>query len=513
MGSATTDQHLCLAFAFWNGQDPILKERIFGLTSNEGNHGEDAKEHWWYLDSTPTHSWMRWRYVYPQARLPLRGPRRARTPAAGSASPSTSCSTPGASTTTATGTSRSTTRRPGRTTSACACAIRNAGPDAAELHLLPTLWFRNRWSWGDGREAPVDPRGRAARSWRTTTTLTMTLTRRRASPRRCSATTRRTRGASGASPPRPTRRTASTTTSWPARRPSIPRRTGTKAALWYRLRGRRRRDGRGAAAADAASRGVGKGWESTLRARAAEADAFYAALAPAATPDEHDVMRQAFGGMLWSKQFYHYDVDRWLRRGSRPACAAGRAPRRAATRHGATSTTATSSRCRTSGSTPGTRRGTWPSTASRSRTSTPSSPRSSCGSSPASGTCTPTASCRRTSGTSATSTRRSTRWRRSPCSELDGARDHEWLGRIFHKLLLGFTWWANVKDPEGNLLFGGGFLGMDNVGPFDRSAPLPDGLVLEQADGTGWMAHLLPEHARDRDRPGRPRTRPTRTSR
>ena len=78
--SATTEQRLCLAFAFWNGQDPILKERIFGLTGDEGNHGEDAKEYWWYLDSTPTHSWMRWRYAYPQARVPLRGPRHRERP-------------------------------------------------------------------------------------------------------------------------------------------------------------------------------------------------------------------------------------------------------------------------------------------------------------------------------------------------------------------------------------------------------------------------------------------------
>ena len=93
---------------------------------------------------------------------------------------------------------------------------------------------------------------------------------------------------------------------------------------------------------------------------------------------------------------------------------------------------------------------------------------------------------------------------------LDGARDHEWLERIFHKLLLGFTWWVNVKDPEGNLLFGGGFLGMDNVGPFDRSAPLPDGLVLEQADGTGWMAIYCLTCWRSRSSWPR-RTPPTRT--
>ena len=116
-GFCDVEQRLCLGLALWNGRDPILKERIFGLTGNQGNHGEDAKEYWWYLDALPSHAWNRWRYHYPQQRVPVRRPRSPRTRAAASSIPSTSCSTPACSTRTATGSSRSTTRRATRTTS------------------------------------------------------------------------------------------------------------------------------------------------------------------------------------------------------------------------------------------------------------------------------------------------------------------------------------------------------------------------------------------------------------
>ena len=141
---------------------------IFGLTGTEGNHGEDAKEYWWYLDSTPTHSWMRWRYLVPAGRVPLRASWSRRTRAAAGTTPSTSCSTPASSTTTATGTSPSTTPRPAATTLHPA-PVRNAGPDQATLHVLPTLWFRNTWSWGlddrrpDARRERRPPRRRAPR--------------------------------------------------------------------------------------------------------------------------------------------------------------------------------------------------------------------------------------------------------------------------------------------------------------------------------------------------------------
>lgn len=149
-----SQQRLCFSFAFWNGQDPILKERIFGLTGNEGNHGEDAKEYWWYLDSTPTHSWMRWRYMYPQCEFPyeeLARENRAR----GRNDPEFELND----------TNAFADDRYFEITADYAKAdvddwciemrIRNAGPEAAPLHVLPTLWFRNTWSWGLDDRRPV----------------------------------------------------------------------------------------------------------------------------------------------------------------------------------------------------------------------------------------------------------------------------------------------------------------------------------------------------------------------
>jgi hypothetical protein len=153
-GLCDDSQLMCLAFSFWNGRDPILKERIFGLTGPQGNHGEDAKEYWWYLDSTPTHSWMKWRYLYPQAAFPYEelvsgNARRSKldpelelldtgvfdddryfdiTADYAKAGPSDIC---------------------------VRLRIRNAGPEAAALHVLPTLWFRNTWTWGDPPHADL----------------------------------------------------------------------------------------------------------------------------------------------------------------------------------------------------------------------------------------------------------------------------------------------------------------------------------------------------------------------
>jgi hypothetical protein len=266
-----------------------------------------------------------------------------------------------------------------------------------------------------------------------------------------------------------------------------PTSTGTKAALWYELdvpAGETAEVRLRLAPEDADLR---SSWSRAMTAREREADAYYASLAPAATTDEALVMRQAFAGMLWSKQFYKYDVERWLEGdpGQPPPPASRLAGRNSRWRHVNTSDVI---------SMPDKWEYPWfaawdlafhcivlghvdPEFAKE-------------------------------------QLRLMTReWYMNPNGQLpayewdfgdvnppvhalaavelfrlDGSRDREWLERMFHKLLLGFTWWANVKDPNDDNLFGGGFLGMDNVGPFDRSAALPDGLELEQADGTGWMA-------------------------
>src|SRR5262249_44794720 len=147
-GICDDEQHLCLAFAFWNGVDPILKERVFGLTSTEGNHGEDAKEYWWYLDSTPTHSWMRWRYVYPQAAFPYEALLRENA-ARGRLDPEYELLDTGVFDTDRYWEIEATYAKAAPDDVCVVLHVRNAGPDAATLHVLPTLWFRNRWSWDE----------------------------------------------------------------------------------------------------------------------------------------------------------------------------------------------------------------------------------------------------------------------------------------------------------------------------------------------------------------------------
>ncbi len=480
-------QLLCLAFAFWNGQDPILKERVFGLTGHEGNHGEDAKEYWWYLDSTPTHSWMRWRYVYPQAEFPYaellaENARRDRH------APEYELLDTGVF-----DGDRywevTVDYAKARSDDLCVrVRVRNAGPDAATLHMLPTLWFRNRWSW-DPEVARPEIRASAGGLVADDPALgSMTLT------------------ASGTPEPLFCDNETNTRRLWNQPGPAYPKdgigdhvvhglptinpeREGSKAALWYQLDVAPGETAEVALRLAPKRRGLGKAWSEALTSREREADAFYASLAPEATPEEALVMRQAFAGMLWSKQFYNYDVQRWLDGdpGEPPPPDSRRAPkaRNVAWRHLYNHDVI---------SMPDKWEYPWYAAwdlAFHCVTLAHVDPEF-----------------------AKAQLRLITReWYMHPNGqlpayewnfgdvnppvhalaalavfELDGRRDRDWLARIFHKLLLGFTWWANVKDPEGDHLFGGGFLGMDNVGPFDRSAPLPEGQVLEQADGTGWMA-------------------------
>ena len=478
-------QLLCLAFAFWNGRDPILKERIFGLNGHEGNHGEDAKEYWWYLDNTPTHSWMRWRYAYPQRAFPYdelvaeNARRDRRAPEFelldtgvfdearyfdvvveyAKAAPDDIC---------------------------VRMEIRNAGAEPASIDVLPTLWFRNRWLWDDSVAKPSIREEAGGLVAEDAALGTMVLT------------------GSGAPEALFCENETNARRLWNANGPAYPKdgindhivggaptvnpaRTGTKAALHYHL------DVEPGGTAElrlrlaSEHRGLGRGWSMALRNRAREADAFYAQLAPAATPQEALVMRQAFAGMLWSKQFYSYDVKRWLEGDP------GQPPPPPTRLKG--------------------RNADWRHVDNKDVISMPDKWEY-----PWYAAWDLAFHCITLAHVDPQFAKRQLRlltreWYMSPNGQLpayewnfgdvnppvhalaalevfrlDGARDHDWLERVFHKLLLGFTWWANVKDPRGDELFGGGFLGMDNVGPFDRSAPLPGGLELEQADGTGWMA-------------------------
>ena len=311
LGAICDDQQLlCFAFAFWNGKDPILKERIFGLTGEQANHGEDAKEYWWYLDSTPSHSWMRWRYAYPQAAFPyedlieVNGGRSRTEPEYELLD--TGVFTHGWWDVEA---------EYAKADAGDICirvTVRNAGSEQATLHLLPTLWFRNTWSWDEGTTKPSITSVDAAASGPSTSS----------SGRSCSPATERLQ-------PLFCDNETNSRRLWSADGPAYPKdgindhlltgaatvnpeQTGTKAALHYQLT---------VAAGDTAeimlrlapdARDLGSEHAATRAARADEADAFYGSIAPAATDDERLVMRQAFAGMLWCKQFYHYDVQRWL---------------------------------------------------------------------------------------------------------------------------------------------------------------------------------------------------------
>ena len=319
-------QRLCLALALWNGADPILKERLFGLTNGEGNHGEDVKEYYFYLDSTPTHSYMKCLYKYPQRAFPYERPRRDERPPRASTSSSTSCSTPGVFDEDRYFDVDVEYAKAAPDDVLIRVTAHNRGPDAATLHVLPTLWFRNTWSWGDASPGPSLTRGRRRRGVaraRTPSSATGTLRARRASRRCCSARTRRTTsGCSARRTRRRTSRTASTTPSSTARRTRSTRRArGTKVAAHYALRdrGRGERDGprapHGRDAPPAGDAPFGAASTRVLAARRDEADALLRDRHPGrrSTPTRALVMRQALAGLLWGKQYYEYDVHRWLR--------------------------------------------------------------------------------------------------------------------------------------------------------------------------------------------------------
>ena len=484
-GICDIEQRLCLAIAFWNGVDPILKERGFGLTNTQGNHGEDVKEYWWYLDSTPTHSWMKWRYHYPQSVFPYERlieetARRDRT------QPEFELLDTGVfdenrywqiTVEYAKATPEDMVMR---------ITARNAGPEAATLHLLPTMWFRNTWSW---RRGVPRPELRAAGN--TIVAEHRTLGRRvlvgdgTAEPLFCDneTNTQRLWGAPGPSFPKDginDHVVSGAATVNPARR-------GTKAAFHYVLSA-----AAGATATvtvrlsdSAADPG---GAAALIATRRQEADEFYAALTPAdASPDEAAVMRQAFAGMLWSKQFYHLDITRWLDGDpAGPIPPAGRgAVRNGGWRHFDAVDVL---------SMPDTWEYPW------------------FASWDLGFHCVPLAH------VDAEFAKRQLillcrewymhpngqlpayewsfdavnppvhAWAALRVFEIDGARDLDFLARIFHKLLINFTWWVNRKDAGGNNVFQGGFLGLDNIGPFNRSTLPASAGRLEQSDGTAWMA-------------------------
>ncbi len=505
LGICDRQCRLCFALALWNGQDPILKERLFGLTGPEGNHGEDVKEHYFYLDSTPTHSYLKALYKYPQAAFPydkLVSENRAR----GREQPEFEIDDTGVF-------------EGGRYFDVQAeyakvspedilirLTVSNRGPEAATLHLLPTLWFRNVWSWGCEHEG-CEPKPRLSQDGPM-----------RAVAQGSSVGDYRFEAEAASDGARPqwlfTDNESNSARLWGSENsaPFVkdafherviagnkgavnPRGFGTKTAAWYTLNIPARSSVtvrlRLSAKDESPAAAFGAPFDKTFEQRIGEADTFYRAhgLGRLDEPRRH-VARQAYAGVLWSKQFYHYSVKHWLEGDPtqpRPS------PER---KHG--------------------RNADWQHLFNRDVISMPDKweypwyaawdlafqmipfaavdgqfakdqlllflrewymhPN---GQIPAYefafGDVNPPVHAWAV-------------WRVYKMTGPRGQRDRLFLARAFQKLLLNFTWWVNRKDPSGKHLFSGGFLGLDNIGVFDRSRPLPTGGHLEQADGTAWMA-------------------------
>lgn len=509
LGICDREGRLCFALALWNGQDSHLKERLFGLTGFEGNHGEDVKECYFFLDGTPTHSWQRALYKYPQAAFPYErliaeNQRRGRTEPEfelldtgifddnryfdvfvdyAKAGPNDLC---------------------------IQITVANRGPAPAPLHVLPTLWYRNSWSWGCRHEGCEEkPRLHAITDGHV----------------QCEHPTlgrfffEVEPGRDGAPPLLFTENDTNTQKLFGAPNASAyvkdgfheaiiggrqeavnPERTGTKCAAHHALTlgpGEERvLRFRLYAESEKPAEIFGKNFSAAVTARKAEADLFYAELIDGTAVsrkcvEARQIGRQAYAGLLWSKQFYFYIVKDWLEGdpGQPPP-----PPERQVTA----------------------RNQDWPHLYARDILSMPDT------------------------WEYPWFAAWDTAFHAIPLAELDphfaksqlnlllrewymhpngqipayewnfsdvnppvhawacwrvykmtgprGARDRVFLARTFQKLLLNFTWWVNRKDPTGHHIFSGGFLGLDNVGVFDRSKPLPTGGILEQADGTAWMA-------------------------
>jgi hypothetical protein len=507
LGISDRECRLCFALALWNGRDPILKERLFGLTGPQGNHGEDVKECYWYLDATPTHSYMKSLYKYPQEEFPyarvLEENRRRGKHEREFELEETGAFDDG---------------RYFDVTAEYAKAspddiliritVVNRGPERALLHLLPTLWFRNTWSLGrTGEGYESKPRIEAGGEDRVIARHATLGTYRllagvdpsgKTPPLLFAENNTNVNRLFGAESLSPYTKDAFHEYVTRGRTAAVcPDGHGTKAAWDYKLdvsagesvviRLRLISDDQ------AMGQGFGKEFDAVFQQRIAEADEFYAARVPhyeQLSADERTVTRQAYAGLLFSKQFYHLVIDDWLHGDP------GQPPPPATRLQG--------------------RNHDWPHLYNRDVISMPDKweypwyaawdlafhmlpmahvdgefakaqlllflrewymhPN---GQLPAYefafGDVNPPVhawAC----------------WRVYKKTGARGERDRLFLRRAFHKLLINFTWWVNRKDPQGRNLFSGGFLGLDNIGVFDRSKPLPGGGYLDQADGTAWMA-------------------------
>ncbi|MEU1181904.1 glucosidase [Streptomyces sp. NPDC005820] len=489
-GVSDDKQRLCFALALWNGRDPILKERMFGLTNAEGNHGEDVKEYWFHLDNTPTHSYMKYLYKYPQEEFPyadLVDTNRAR----GRRDHEYELLDTGVFDEDRYFDVLVEYAKAGPEDLLVEITAHNRGPDEATLHLLPTLWFRHTWSWAGGTAVP------ALRA----TDCAVRADHEELGPRWLHHqggdllfTDNETDNERIFGSPNPTpyvkdgigRRVVHGDTT-----AVNPARTGTKAAVHHVLTVP---GGESATVrlrlTDTELPAPWADFTQVMDVRRTEADAFYDALTPDGMgDDERRVVRQALAGMLWSKQYYHLDVERWLAEHGVDPLAADPRIRNSAWYHMVNDEIM---------SMPDTWEYPWFAAWDLAfhtlalamvdisfakgqlelllhRLSLHPN-----GQIPAYewnfGDVNPPVHA----------------WAVLFVHELEkrrtGRGDRAFLENAFQKLMKNFTWWLNRKDTDGNNVFQGGFLGLDNIGVFDRSAPLPTGGHLDQADGTAWMA-------------------------
>ena len=498
-GICDSQQRLCFALALWNGRDPILKERLFGLTGPEGNHGEDVKEYYFYLDSTPTHSYMKMLYKYPQREFPYRdlvetNRRRSKL------EPEYELMDTGVYAENRYFDVFVEYAKAGPDDILIRISAANRGPEPAEVHVLPTLWFRNMWSWGSAlyAERPTLRRDGTAIVADHTRLGRYVLvcdgspdflfTENETNYRRLFNTPNRARFVKDGINDAIVHGHADAVN---------PDGTGTKASAHYHLM---LSPGETATIRLRLSnlqpptsnfQFPTSDFDSIFSQRQSEADEFYAALQPTGIDaDERNIQRQAFAGMLWSKQFYNYDVGFWLRGDP------GQPPPPAERWHG--------------------RNREWTHLNNADIISMPDKWEY-----PWFATwdlafhCIPLALV--DSGLAKGQLILLGReWYQHPNGQIPayewnfgdvnppvlawaawrvykieakmrGKGDLSFLERVFHKLLLNFTWWVNRKDTEDNNVFEGGFLGLDNIGVFDRSAVLPTGGHIEQSDGTAWM--------------------------
>ncbi len=499
-GISDDNQLLCFSVGLWNGKDPILKERLFGLTNSEGNHGEDVKEYYFYLDNTPTHSYMKHLYKYPQAAFPYsdlietnkrrnRGDMEYELLDTGifdgdryfdvfveyaKQSPEDIL---------------------------IQISVSNRGREPATVHVLPTLWFRNTWTWWPGTPKPSLKQVSGQKSTQAVTASHSDLGERylyceRDVPLLFAENETNNERIFGTANTSPYVKDGINNYVVNGHQEAVnPEKKGTKSAAHYQLQ-----VGAGQTAtiwlrlSNAAPATIGdpfKDFSKIMQTRQREADEFYKSIAPTrVSGDEALVMRQALAGMLWSKQYFFFDVDKWLtEHGEDPMKPGGRSMRNSQWFHMVNQRVI---------SMPDKWEYPWYAawdlafhTIALSTVDVdlakeqldlmlqeffihPS------GQIPA------------------------YEWNFSDVNPpvhawatlflyrteqaLKGRGDVEFLKRSFAKLMLNFSWWVNRKDRFGDNLFEGGFLGLDNIGVFDRSAPLPTGGHLEQADGTAWMS-------------------------